>query len=70
VDLSETKSLNPRELEGKDQPLLCKVKLPENIKVDPNRDCKEIPELLVKRHPKQFKTLEKTQAHVDELTMP
>ena len=70
VDLSQTKSLVLQQLEAKEQPLLCKVKLPENIKVDPNRDCKEIPGLLTKRYSNQFKTLEEAQAYVDELTMP
>jgi len=70
VDLSQTKSLTLQQLEGEHQPLLCKVNLPKDIDVDPNRDCKEIPELLVKRYPEQFKTLEEAQAYVDKQTIP
>ncbi len=66
VDLSQTNSLTLQQLEVKEQPLLCRVKLPKNIEVDPNRDCENLPEVLLKRYPEQFENLAKDQADVNE----
>ena len=72
VDLSPVRpdTLTQEQLEGENPPLLCKVKLSKNIKVDPNRDCKKIPEVLLERYPGRFKTLEEAQAYVDRQTIP
>lgn len=77
VDLSSLRpgivrpsTLTQEQLEGEDPPLLCKVKLPYGIEVDPNRDCKNLPKVLLERYPEEFKTLEEAQAYVDEQPMP
>ena len=69
VDLSQAKSLILQQLEAKQQPLLCRVKLPRNIEVDPNRDCKNLPEILLSRYPIRFKNLAEAQAYVYEQSM-
>ena len=68
VDLSHTKSLTPQQLEVQEQPLLCKAKLPKDIEVDPNRDCRSLLEVLLYRYPELFKNLAEAQAYVDELS--
>ena len=67
VDLSYTKSLTPQQLEGKNPPLLCKVRLPKNIEVDPNRDCKDLPGVLLTRDLKQFENMAEAQAYMAEV---
>ena len=62
VDLSETEGLTPKKLEGKSPPFLCRVKLPEEVTVDSNRDCANIPALLLERFPDEFKDLEPAKA--------
>ena len=71
VDLSSVKlsTLTQEQLEGEKQPLLCKVKLPKNIDVDPNRDCKDLPQVLLNRYPTKFKNLAEAQAYVYEQSM-
>jgi|SRR5579883_2752049 len=72
VDLSgvQTGNLTQQQLEGKDPPLLCKVKLTKGIKVDPNRDCKKLPVILLERYPKAFDNLADAQADVDQTPQP
>ena len=70
VDLSQTKHLTQEQLEVEEPPLLCKVKLPKDIKVDPNRDCKNLPEVLQERDLERFEDLEEAQAYVDKLSKP
>ena len=75
VDLSSVRpgTLTQEQLEGEKPPLLCYVKLPHDIKVDPQRltsDRKILPEALLERYPEQFKSLEEAQAHVNKLLKP
>lgn len=76
VDLSSVKGLTPKQLFHS---FLCNVLLPddilnpnrhflsEDIKPDSNRDCEKLPELLVKRYPEEYETLEKAKEFVDRL---
>ena len=66
VDLSSVRpgTLTQEQLEGEKQPLLCKVKLPHDIEVDPDRDCKNLLEVLQERYPKQCSNLAVAQAYV------
>ena len=73
VDLSSVKGLTPKQLFHS---FLCNVLLPddiqdpnrhffpEDIKPDSNRDCEKLPELLVKRYPEEYETLEKAKEFV------
>lgn len=66
TDFARTKGLIQQQLEGEETPLLCNVKLPEGIAVDPNRDCKRLPEVLLSRYPEYFENLEEAQKYVGE----
>ncbi|MGB3495295.1 MAG: pentapeptide repeat-containing protein [Elainellaceae cyanobacterium] len=53
IDLREFRNLTAQQLQGDDPPLLCNVALPSNIseaKIDPNRDCDRLPEVLSNRY--------------------
>ena len=50
-------SLHTISLFGPDAPFLCKVRLPENISLDANRDCEELPQILKDRFPRNFSSL-------------
>jgi uncharacterized protein YjbI with pentapeptide repeats len=66
TDFTRTKGLVQQQLEGDDPPLLCNVTLPKGIAVDPNRDCKRLPEVLLRRYHKNFNDLEHAQKYVDK----
>jgi Pentapeptide repeats (8 copies) len=51
-------------------PLLCKVVLPKEIKIDPNRDCPCIPEALLKKYPGDLKTLKQAEKYVKNVKLP
>jgi Caspase domain/Pentapeptide repeats (8 copies) len=67
TDFRDAEALTQQQLEGEDQPLLCNVALPQTLKalVNPNRDCDRLPQVLLKRYPDKFKTLESAKAYVD-----
>ncbi|MDX2241945.1 MAG: pentapeptide repeat-containing protein [Leptolyngbyaceae cyanobacterium bins.302] len=66
TDLRDAEGLTQAQLEGGEPPLLCHVALPQEIKVNPNRDCDRLPPELVKRYPDFFPTLEKAKNSVDK----
>jgi uncharacterized protein YjbI with pentapeptide repeats len=51
-------------------PLLCKVVLPKEVKIDPNRDCTNIPQALLKKYPGDFKTLKQAEKYVRNVKFP
>ena len=57
ADLRNVKELTQDQLKGGNPPLLCNVTLPKEIGVDSNRDCKAIPQALLKRYPEAFENL-------------
>jgi len=69
VDLSQTKNLTQEQLEVEEPPLLFRVKLPNNIEVDPNRDSKNLPEVLQERYPEKFENFEEAQEYIDALSV-
>jgi len=74
VDLSQVKRLNQQQIEESPErsplPLVCNVKLPEGIKIDTHRDCKELPQVFLKRYPTAFEDLAAAQKYVDEWSKP
>ncbi|MBW4526839.1 MAG: pentapeptide repeat-containing protein [Phormidium tanganyikae FI6-MK23] len=42
------------QLEGEAQPFLCKVELPKEVKINPDRDCEKLPEILSKQRFRQL----------------
>lgn len=70
TDLRDARDLTPQQLERKHQPpLLCNVALPKGIKVDPDRDCKDIPQVLFDRYRGwfNFKTLKDAEDAVNQI---
>src|SRR5579883_747031 len=68
TDLRQAKTLtSQQQLEGINPPLLCNVALPEGFTINPNRDCDRLPQELLKRDPKLFKTLKAAEAYVNRL---
>jgi hypothetical protein len=66
IDLRNTKGLTQEQLEGTYPPLLCNVALPKGITgIDPDRDCDKLPQVLLERYPRQFRTLEEAKAFVE-----
>lgn len=65
TNLVQAKNLYAKQLQGKSSPLLCGTQLPENITLDPNRDCERLPAILFKRYPEQFTTLDAARVYVD-----
>jgi len=64
TDLRGSKNITTEQLSGENAPCLCGVALPDNIDLDPNRDCKRIPQLLSARN--SLITLEEAQQMVEE----
>lgn len=61
VDLSRAEELTQQQLLKEDRensPLLCHVDLPPGISVSRDRDCNRLPEVLHKRYPERFKTIQ------------
>ncbi|WP_179228736.1 pentapeptide repeat-containing protein [Leptolyngbya ohadii] len=68
-DLSDAVVLPEELLEeraGLGYPYLCKVKLPTVSKINPNRDCYQLAELLTRYSPDKFKTIKDAQRYLDE----
>lgn len=63
----ETALIFKEQLEGENPPLICKVKLPSSTKVDPNRDCEKLCQVIKDRYPKRFPTIEMAKAYIDSL---
>ena len=61
TDLRKTKSLPQAQLEGKEQPLICNSPLPQNIKIDLNRDCDRVAAALLEKLPQRFSSFEEIQ---------
>jgi uncharacterized protein YjbI with pentapeptide repeats len=70
TDFTRTEGLVQQQLEGEISPWLCNVTLPEGIAVDPNRDCKRLPEVLLSISPEYFQNLEEAQKYVDKYSNP
>jgi uncharacterized protein YjbI with pentapeptide repeats len=66
LDFSKTKMLTNDQFEGEKPPLICKVDLPKNITVNANRDCEILPQVLFKRYPEKFKTIEEAQDYMNQ----
>lgn len=66
TNLSAAQNLTKEQLEGAFPPYLCKAKLPSTITVEPNRDCEQLPQRLMKLYPGEFKTPEEAQKFIDK----
>jgi Pentapeptide repeats (9 copies)/Pentapeptide repeats (8 copies) len=66
VDMSKTRGLLVKQLQNRTQPFICKVTLPPSIKINPNRDCKLLPNELLKRDPMSYKTLRDAEDYVNK----
>ena len=66
TDLRETKNLTQSQLESREHPLICNSSLPQNIKIDRNRDCDKIANILHKRYPMEFSSLDKAEQYVQK----
>lgn len=64
TDLRVTQNLAQKQLEGKEHPLICNSPLPQNIKIDSNRDCDKIALAILKREQKIFSTIEEVEEYV------
>lgn len=65
-NLLVTENLTKSQLESKDPPLICNSPLPQNIKIDSNRDCGKVASVLHKRYPNEFASLDKAEKYVQE----
>jgi len=51
ADLRETANLHTTQLTGETPPLLCNVAFPSSVTdIDPNRDCNQLPQIIVERY--------------------
>lgn len=64
TDLRETQHLTQSQLEGNEPPLICNSPLPQNIKIDPNRNCDKVAAALHKRYPESFSSLADAEKYV------
>jgi uncharacterized protein YjbI with pentapeptide repeats len=58
-------NLSQEQLRKSDSLFICGSSLPEKIKIDNNRDCAVIPQILMKRYPKTYKTLKETEDFIN-----
>ncbi|ABW33342.1 nSTAND1 domain-containing NTPase [Acaryochloris marina] len=65
-NLRETKNLTQAQLEGAEHPLICNSPLPQNIRIDRNRDCDKVAAVLHERYPQLFRDIEEAEKHVEE----
>ena len=70
VDLTQASNLFQAQLEGELKPFLCKVKLPKEFKIDCDRDCKKLLEVLQERYPNDFKDQAAAQKFIDSWSRP
>jgi len=66
TNLQSTKNLTQNQLEGESRPLLCNVALPKEIKINSNRDCDLLSQVLQKRYPEAFDNIEAAKKYVDK----
>ena len=66
IDLRSTKAFAQAQIEGDDPPFICNTLLPEGVKIDRDRDCKILAEVLQERYPSRFKSLEQAQEFVNQ----
>ena len=65
-ELNKSKGLDLVQFTGTNPPLLCATSLPSNMKhLSGDRDCDRLPEVLQKKYPDRFKTLEKAKQYVE-----
>lgn len=65
-ELNKSKGLDLVQFTGTNPPLLCATSLPSNIKhLSGDRDCDRLPEVLKKKYPDRFETLEKAKQYVE-----
>jgi hypothetical protein len=62
--LGTATALSQQQLEGDSPPLICNTVLPPNISISSNRDCEQLPAVLVERYSDTFDSLEAAEAHV------
>lgn len=58
ASLSNALNLSIAQFDGESPPLLCGTTLPANIALAPNRDCGQLPQVLVDRYPGDFESIE------------
>ncbi|MBT9312732.1 nSTAND1 domain-containing NTPase [Leptothoe kymatousa] len=66
TDLRTTQKLTTNQLEGKNPPLLCNSPLPADIKIDQDRDCDQLADILHQRYPARFNSLEAAEEYINE----
>lgn len=67
TDFREATELEQEQFLGDKLPLLCNSPLPDNIKIDQNRDCDQIAAVLYERHPDDFSTLQEAEEFVNSV---
>ena len=65
-DLRESENLTLIQLKGANNPLICNSPLPENIKIELNRDCDKLAPALHKRYPNDFSSLDEAEKFIQE----
>ncbi|BDM83551.1 nSTAND1 domain-containing NTPase [Acaryochloris marina] len=66
TDLRKTKYLTQAQLEGNEPPLICNSPLPQNIKINLNRDCDKVAAALHKSFPKEFPSQDEAEKYLKE----
>jgi uncharacterized protein YjbI with pentapeptide repeats len=66
VDLRNVNELEQKQLEGKDAPLICKVKLSRIFLINPDRDCDKLSKILSDKYPRKYPNLEKAIKYIKE----
>ncbi|BDM83436.1 nSTAND1 domain-containing NTPase [Acaryochloris marina] len=67
TDLLKIKKLTQSQLEGAEHPLICNSPLPQNIRIDHNRDCEKVAAVLHERYPEWYSSLDEAEKYVQEL---
>lgn len=67
TDLREVENLSESQFTGVNAPLVCNSPLPITLKIEggQDRDCERIPNVLMKRYPQRFRTIEHAEAYVE-----
>lgn len=64
TDLSKVKNLTPEQLQGEQPPYICHARLPQELEIEPERDCNLLPEVLSERYPGVFDDIAKAEKAV------
>ena len=67
TDLRTTQGLTYQQLERSPPPLICNSPLSESMKIDMNRDCDTLVNVLLERYPDQFESLEHVKDFINKL---